>query len=67
MTVRESTPEDARAAARLGEEAVVEERADEHGYPTMITDRRVTNVAASRFRPRRGFRETFLRVYRSIP
>ena len=39
----------------------------EHGYPTMITDWRMTNLEASRFWPRRGFRETFLRLYRSIP
>ena len=41
--------------------------AHEHGYPTMITDWRMTNLEASRFWPRRGFRETFLRLYRSIP
>lgn len=41
--------------------------AHEHGYETMITDWRLTNLAASRFWPRRGFRETFLRLYRSIP
>ena len=39
----------------------------EHGYPTMVTDWRMTNLFASRFWPRRGFRETFLRLYRSIP
>jgi ribosomal protein S18 acetylase RimI-like enzyme len=41
--------------------------AEEHGYPTMVTDWRMSNLEASRFWPRRGFRETFLRVYRSIP
>jgi GNAT superfamily N-acetyltransferase len=41
--------------------------AHEHGYPTMITDWRMTNLLASRFWPKRGFRPTFLRVYRSIP
>ena len=41
--------------------------AHEHGYPTMTTDWRMTNLLASRFWPRRGFRETFLRLYRSIP
>jgi GNAT superfamily N-acetyltransferase len=41
--------------------------AHENGYPTMITDWRMTNLLASRFWPRRGFRETFLRLYRSIP
>jgi ribosomal protein S18 acetylase RimI-like enzyme len=37
------------------------------GYPTMITDWRVTSLLASRFWPRRGFRTSFLRLYRSIP
>ncbi len=37
------------------------------GYPTMITDWRVTNLLSSRFWPRRGFRTSFLRLYRSIP
>lgn len=41
--------------------------AQEHGYPTMVTDWRMTNLEASRFWPKRGFRETFLRLYRSIP
>ena len=39
----------------------------ENGYETMITDWRMSNLLASRFWPRRGFRETFLRLYRSIP
>ena len=38
-----------------------------HGFPTMVTDWRMTNLLASRFWPKRGFRETFLRLYRSIP
>lgn len=41
--------------------------AHENGYPTMTTDWRMTNLWASRFWPKRGFRPTFLRVYRSIP
>lgn len=41
--------------------------AREHGYETMVTDWRVTNLLSSRFWPRRGFRESFLRLYRSIP
>ncbi|HEX7256275.1 MAG TPA: GNAT family N-acetyltransferase [Gaiellaceae bacterium] len=41
--------------------------AREHGYEVMVTDWRVTNLLASRFWSRRGFRETFLRLYRSIP
>ena len=41
--------------------------AQEQGYPTMTTDWRMTNLLASRFWPRRGFRPTFIRVQRSIP
>jgi len=37
------------------------------GYATMVTDWRVTNLLASRFWPRRGFRAAFLRLARSIP
>ena len=38
-----------------------------NGYRTITTDWRMTNLLASRFWPRRGFRTTFLRLYRSIP
>ena len=41
--------------------------ADEHDYSTMVTDWRETNLLASRFWPKRGFRRMFLRLYRSIP
>jgi GNAT superfamily N-acetyltransferase len=41
--------------------------AHEHGYPVMTTDWRMTNLWASRFWPKRGFRVCFLRLYRSIP
>jgi ribosomal protein S18 acetylase RimI-like enzyme len=41
--------------------------AREHGYPVVVVDWRETNLLASRFWPRRGFRRTFLRLYRSIP
>ena len=37
------------------------------GYAVMVTDWRVTNLLASRFWPKRGFRTDFLRLYRSIP
>jgi ribosomal protein S18 acetylase RimI-like enzyme len=37
------------------------------GYAVMLTDWRVTNLLASRFWPRRGFRTDFFRLYRSIP
>lgn len=41
--------------------------AHENGFPTLVTDWRMTNLWASRFWPRRGFRPTFLRLYRAIP
>jgi ribosomal protein S18 acetylase RimI-like enzyme len=41
--------------------------AHENGYRSMTTDWRMTNLLASRFWPKRGFRTTFLRMYRSIP
>jgi GNAT superfamily N-acetyltransferase len=41
--------------------------ARERGHEVMVTDWRVTNLLASRFWPGRGFRETFLRLYRRIP
>jgi ribosomal protein S18 acetylase RimI-like enzyme len=37
------------------------------GYETMVVDWRVTNLLSSRFWPRRGFRTSFLRLYRSLP
>jgi ribosomal protein S18 acetylase RimI-like enzyme len=37
------------------------------GYAAMVTDWRVTNLLASRFWPKRGFRTAFLRLARSIP
>jgi ribosomal protein S18 acetylase RimI-like enzyme len=37
------------------------------GYATMVTDWRVTNLLASRFWPKRGFRPAFFRLARSIP
>jgi GNAT superfamily N-acetyltransferase len=41
--------------------------AHDHGVDTIMTDWRMTNLSASRFWPARGFQETFLRLYRSIP
>jgi GNAT superfamily N-acetyltransferase len=37
------------------------------GHQTIVADWRVTNLLASRFWPARGFRPTFLRLYRHIP
>ena len=36
------------------------------GYRSMVTDWRATNLLASRFWPRRGFRPTFLRLHRHV-
>jgi ribosomal protein S18 acetylase RimI-like enzyme len=41
--------------------------AREQGCRVIVTDWRETNLEASRFWPARGFRRTFLRLYRSIP
>jgi GNAT superfamily N-acetyltransferase len=41
--------------------------AHENAIPVMTTDWRMTNLWASRFWPKRGFRTAFLRLYRSIP
>ncbi|HUQ22017.1 MAG TPA: GNAT family N-acetyltransferase [Gaiellaceae bacterium] len=41
--------------------------ARERGHRTMVTDWRVTNLLSSRFWPARGFRPTFLRLYRHLP
>lgn len=38
-----------------------------HGHDVIAADWRVTNLLSSRFWPARGFRTTFLRLYRSIP
>src|SRR6266542_2447412 len=40
--------------------------AHEHGHPAMTTDWRMTNLLASRFWPKRGFRPTFLRLHRYV-
>ena len=41
--------------------------AHDAGIPVMTIDWRMTNLFASRFWPRRGFRTTFLRLYRHLP
>ena len=41
--------------------------ARDRAYETIVVDWRVTNLESSRFWPARGFRPTFLRLYRSIP
>jgi GNAT superfamily N-acetyltransferase len=41
--------------------------AHEQGYRSITTDWRSPNLEASRFWPRRGWRPTFLRMFRAIP
>jgi GNAT superfamily N-acetyltransferase len=41
--------------------------AKQQGYTTMVTDWRETNLLSARFWPGRGFRRSFVRLYRSIP
>jgi GNAT superfamily N-acetyltransferase len=41
--------------------------ARDHDHDVMTADWRVTNLLSSRFWPKRGFRESFLRLYRHIP
>jgi GNAT superfamily N-acetyltransferase len=53
-------------AGRLLAEAVLA-WAREAGYPTVVTDWRMTNLLASRTWPRLGFRPTFFRLFRAIP
>jgi GNAT superfamily N-acetyltransferase len=53
-------------AGRLLGEAILD-WARESGYPTVVTDWRMTNLLASRAWPRLGFRPTFYRLFRAIP
>jgi GNAT superfamily N-acetyltransferase len=39
----------------------------EHGFRSMTIDWRSVTLLSSRFWPRRGFRPTFLRLYRAVP
>jgi GNAT superfamily N-acetyltransferase len=41
--------------------------AHEQGFRAVSTDWRETNLFASRFWPKRGFRPTYLRLYRAVP
>ena len=60
-------PEDRGSGLGVALTAAALAWAADEGYPTMVTDWRVTNLLSSRFWPRRGFGTTFLRLYRSIP
>jgi GNAT superfamily N-acetyltransferase len=41
--------------------------AEEHGFRSMTTDFRSNNLLSSRYWPARGFRPTFIRLYRAVP
>lgn len=41
--------------------------AHQHGFRSVTADWRSVNLPASRFWPRRGWRATFLRLYRAVP
>jgi GNAT superfamily N-acetyltransferase len=41
--------------------------AHERGFRSVTTDWRETNLLASRYWPKRGFRPTYLRLYRAVP
>lgn len=60
-------PEARGSGAGLALTAAGLDWARENGYPVVVTDWRETNLLSSRFWPARGFRRTFLRLYRSIP
>jgi GNAT superfamily N-acetyltransferase len=51
----------------LALDAYVQRWAHDHGFRSMTTDWRSVNLLSSRFWPRRGFRSTYLRLYRRVP
>ena len=67
LTFAATLPEARGSGAGLALTEHVLAWAHEHGYPDDVADWRMTNLLASRFWPKRGFRRTFLRLYRSLP
>jgi ribosomal protein S18 acetylase RimI-like enzyme len=67
LTFAATLPEARGSGAGLALTSAALAWAREQGYPVTVVDWRETNLLASRFWPRRGFRRTFLRLYRSIP
>lgn len=55
------------SGAGLALAAFVLRWAHEHGFAAITTDWRSVNLLASRFWRARGFRETYLRLYRAVP
>lgn len=62
-----SLPEVRRSGAGVALMGAAQAWAHEQGFGAVVTDWRETNLLASRFWPARGFRPSFLRLYRSIP
>jgi GNAT superfamily N-acetyltransferase len=60
-------PEVRGSGVGLALSAFVLRWAHEHGYRSITTDWRTVNLLAARFWPRRGWRETHLRLYRALP
>ena len=56
--------DNAGAGRMLGERILAWAR--EAGYPTIVTDWRMTNLRSSRTWPRLGFRPTFYRLFSGI-
>jgi ribosomal protein S18 acetylase RimI-like enzyme len=67
LTFAATVPEARRSGAGVALTNAGLAWARDQGYPVTLVDWRETNLLASRFWPRRGFRRTFLRLYRSIP
>ena len=59
-------PEARGTGAGLALTAAVLRGAQEARHPYVVTNWRMTNLEASRFWPRRGFRPTFFRLYRTV-
>jgi GNAT superfamily N-acetyltransferase len=67
LSVMATLPEERRTGVGVALVEHVLGWARAEGFETVVADWRVTNLLSSRFFPRRGFRPTFLRLYRSIP
>jgi ribosomal protein S18 acetylase RimI-like enzyme len=67
LAAASTLPEARGSGAGLALTEYVLHWAYENGYPSMTIDWRMTNLLASRFWPKRGFRPTFLRLYRALP
>jgi GNAT superfamily N-acetyltransferase len=67
LAVAATLPDERRTGVGIALVEYVLEWAHAEGFDSVVADWRVTNLLSSRFFPRRGFRPTYLRLYRSIP